>query len=84
MTEPVMILVALFVVALVIGTVVRAARAPKGARFRAAFSPYVGALEKHQELHTGQRGVQDVMIEAVHEQEHGGRAGDRGDGAAER
>ncbi|MFF2372436.1 hypothetical protein [Agromyces sp. NPDC058110] len=61
-----------FALALVVGTIARAVRAPKGGRLRAAFSPYVGALEKHQELHTGQRGVQDTMLEAVQEQEQGG------------
>ena len=66
------LLVAAFVLALVIGTIVRAVRAPKGRRFREALAPLMGAGEKYQELHTGQRGLQDTMIEAQQEQEHGG------------
>ena len=66
------LLVAAFVLALVIGTIVRAVRAPKGRRFREALAPLIGAGEKYQELHTGQRGLQDTIIEAQQEQEHGG------------
>ena len=66
------VLVAAFVLALVVGTIVRAVRAPKGRRLREALSPLMGAGEKYQELHTGQRGLQDTMIEARQEQEHGG------------
>jgi hypothetical protein len=65
----IMWLVAAFVLALVVGTVVRAVRAPKGERFRAAFSPLMGAGETYQELHTGQKGLQDSVIESIQESE---------------
>jgi len=63
------LLVAAFVLALVIGTILRAVRAPKGRRFREALAPLMGAGEKYQELHTGQRGLQDSVIESIQEQE---------------
>jgi hypothetical protein len=62
-------LAVLFVVALVIGMTVRAVRAPSGSRMRAAFGPVMGAGEAYQELHTGQRGLQDSVIESIREQE---------------
>lgn len=65
--------IALFVIALVVGTAVRAVRAPRGRRMREAFGPLAGAGETYQELHTGQRGLQDSIIESVQEQEHGGQ-----------
>jgi hypothetical protein len=65
----VMGLVAAFVLALVVGTVVRAVRAPKGKRLREAFSPLMGAGETYQELHTGQKGLQDSVIESIQESE---------------
>ena len=75
---------ALFAVAIAIGVVVRLVRAPRGtrSRLRHAFGPIAGAGEIWQELHTGQRGLQDSIIEAVQEQEHGGagREGGEGDG----
>ena len=58
-----------FVLALVVGTIVRAVRAPQGRRLREAFSPLMGAGETYQELHTGQRGLQDSVIESIAEQE---------------
>ncbi|MFE5670704.1 hypothetical protein ACFQ58_03745 [Agromyces sp. NPDC056523] len=63
------ILVALFAAALVVGMAVRAARAPRGHRLRAAFGPIMGAGETYQELHTGQRGLQDSVIESIAESE---------------
>ncbi|MFE6965268.1 hypothetical protein ACFVAJ_09150 [Agromyces sp. NPDC057679] len=66
--------IALFAVALVVGMVVRAVRAPSGHRMREAFGPLAGAGETYQELHTGQRGLQDSIIESVQEQEHGRRS----------
>ncbi|MFF2275962.1 hypothetical protein [Agromyces sp. NPDC058126] len=65
--------IALFAVALVVGMVVRAVRAPRGQRMRGAFGPLAGAGEVYQELHTGQRGLQDSIIESIQEQEHGGQ-----------
>jgi hypothetical protein len=63
------ILAALFAAALVVGMTVRAIRAPRGQRMRAAFGPLMGAGETYQELHTGQRGLQDSVIESIAEQE---------------
>ncbi|TYL53848.1 hypothetical protein [Agromyces mariniharenae] len=62
-------LVVLFVVALVVGMTVRAVRAPRGQRLRAAFGPIMGAGETYQELHTGQKGLQDTVIESIQESE---------------
>ena len=63
------LLAALFAAALVVGMTVRAVRAPRGSRMRAAFGPIMGAGETYQELHTGQRGLQDSVIESIQEQE---------------
>jgi hypothetical protein len=63
------LLAALFAVALLVGMTVRAVRAPRGSRMRAAFGPIMGAGETYQELHTGQRGLQDSVIESIQEQE---------------
>jgi hypothetical protein len=60
-------LVAAFVVALIVGTTVRAVRAPRGRRMRAAFGPMMSAGEVYQELHTGQKGLQESVIESVQE-----------------
>ncbi|MFK4731188.1 hypothetical protein ROT00_15980 [Agromyces mediolanus] len=59
-----------------VGVVVRLIRAPRGARsrLRHAFGPIAGAGETYQELHTGQRGLQDSIIAVVQEQEQGGGA----------
>ncbi|MGR0318959.1 hypothetical protein [Agromyces sp. ZXT2-3] len=73
-------LTAAFVAALVIGMVVRAVRAPRGQRARAAFGPIMGAGETYQELHTGQRGLQDSVIEAIAEQEQRPARTDADDG----
>jgi len=62
-------LAALFALALVIGMTVRAIRAPRGRRARAAFSPLMGAGETYQELHTGQKGLQESVIESIQESE---------------
>ena len=62
-------LAALFALALVIGMTVRAVRAPRGQRARAAFGPLKGAGETYQELHTGQKGLQDSVIESIQETE---------------
>jgi len=56
---------AAFVLALVVGMTVRAIRAERGQRMRAAFSPLMSSFEVHQELHTGQRGLQDSIIESI-------------------
>ncbi len=58
-----------FVLALIVGTIVRAVRSPKGRRLREAFSPLMGAGETYQELHTGQKGLQDSVIESIQESE---------------
>jgi hypothetical protein len=63
------LLVAAFGAVLVVGMTVRAVRAPRGSRMRAAFGPIMGAGETYQELHTGQRGLQDSVIESIQEQE---------------
>ncbi len=63
------ILLGLFAAALVVGTIVRAVRAPKGERLREAFSPLMGAGETYQELHTGQKGLHDSVIESIQESE---------------
>lgn len=63
------ILLGLFAAALVVGMIVRAVRAPRGQRFRAAFGPIMGAGETYQELHTGQKGLHDSVIEAIQESE---------------
>lgn len=63
------LLAALFAAAILVGMTVRAVRAPRGSRMRAAFGPIMGAGETYQELHTGQRGLQDSVIESIQEQE---------------
>ena len=63
------VLLALFAAALVVGMTVRAVKAPRGSRLRAAFGPIMGAGETYQELHTGQRGLQDSVIQSIQEQE---------------
>lgn len=63
------VLGAILAAALVVGMTVRAVRAPRGRRLRAAFGPMMSAGEVYQELHTGQRGLQDSVIEAIQEQE---------------
>lgn len=63
-----------FAVAIVVGMTVRGVRAPRGQRLRAAFGPLAGAGETYQELHTGQRGLQDSIVASVQEQEQGGGA----------
>lgn len=63
------ILGALFAATLVVGITVRAVREPRGQRLRAAFGPIMGAGEVYQELHTGQRGLQDSVIESIQESE---------------
>lgn len=77
--------VAVFALAIVIGFVVRWIRAPKGARsrLRHALGPLMSAGEKYQELHTGQRGLQDSIIEAVQEQESQGSERGSGDGTSD-
>ena len=60
---------AAFALALVIGMTVRAVRAPRGQRARAAFGPIMGAGDTYQELHTGQKGLHDSVIESIQEQE---------------
>ena len=60
------ILLGLFAAALVVGMTVPARR---GQRFRAAFGPLMGAGEMYQELHTGQKGLHDSVIESIRESE---------------
>lgn len=78
------ILAALFAAALVVGMTVRAVRAPRGRRMRAAFGPIMGAGETYQELHTGQRGLRDSVIESIAEQEQRPSRTDADDGPRER
>lgn len=78
------ILAALFAAALVVGMTVRAVRAPRGQRMRAAFGPIMGAGETYQELHTGQRGLRDSVIESIAEQERRPSRTDADDGPGER
>jgi hypothetical protein len=63
---------------------VRAIRAPRGQRMRAAFGPVMGAGETYQELHTGQRGLQDSVIESIAEQEQRPSRTDAADDSGER
>jgi hypothetical protein len=63
------VLGALLAAAVVVGMTVRAVRAPRGRRLRGAFGPMMSAGEVYQELHTGQRGLQDSVIESIQEQE---------------
>ncbi|MBM7832807.1 hypothetical protein JOE59_003512 [Agromyces cerinus] len=73
--------VAVFALAIVIGIVVRWIRAPRGtrSRLRHALGPLMSAGEKYQELHTGQRGLQDSIIESIQEQESHGSGRGTGD-----
>ena len=73
--------VALLAVAIVVGIVVRWFRAPQGtrSRLRHVLSPVMSAGEKYQELHTGQRGLQDSIIESIQEQEPQGSERGTGD-----
>ena len=59
----------LFVLALAVGMTIRAVQAPRGQRLRAAFGPIMGAGETYQELHTGQKGLRDSVIESIQESE---------------
>ena len=63
------ILLGLFAAAIVVGMTVRAVRAPRGQRFRSAFGPLMSAGETYQQLHTGQKGLQDSVIESIQESE---------------
>ena len=63
------VFVVLFVLALIVGMTIRAVRAPRGQRLRAAFGPIMSAGETYQELHTGQKGLQDSVIESIQESE---------------
>lgn len=78
------LLAALFAAAILVGMTVRAVRAPRGSRTRAAFGPIMGAGETYQELHTGQRGLQDSVIESIAEQEQRPSRTDADDGPRER
>ncbi|MGW9632192.1 hypothetical protein ACWGST_15960 [Agromyces sp. NPDC055520] len=66
--------IALLAIAIVVGIVVRWVRAPRStrSRLRHALGPLMSAGEKYQELHTGQRGLQDSIIECIQEQESQG------------
>ena len=77
--------VAVFALAIVIGIVVRWIRAPRGirSRLRHALGPLMSAGEKYQELHTGQRGLQDSIIESIQEQETQGSERGTGDDAGQ-
>lgn len=74
----------LFVLVIAIGVVVRWVRAPRGvrSRLRHAFGPIAGAGETYQQLHTGQRGLQESIIESVQEQEHNAGGATHEDAAA--
>jgi hypothetical protein len=71
----------LFVLVIAVGVVVRWIRAPRGvrSRLRHAFGPIAGAGETYQQLHTGQRGLQESIIESVQEQEHKAGGAERED-----
>lgn len=73
--------IAVFALAIVVGIVVRWIRAPRGirSRLRHALGPLMSAGEKYQELHTGQRGLQDSIIESIQEQESQGSERGTGD-----
>ena len=73
--------IAVFALAIVVGFVVRWFRAPRGtrSRLRHALGPLMSAGEKYQELHTGQRGLQDSIIESIQEQESQGSERGTGD-----
>ncbi|MDQ0893752.1 hypothetical protein [Agromyces ramosus] len=75
---------AAFVLVIVVGIVVRWVRAPRGARsrLRHAFGPIASAGETYQQLHTGQQGLQESIIESVQEQEIGGAEQAHGDTTA--
>ena len=49
---------------------------------RHAFGPLMGAGETYQELHTGQKGLQDSVIESIQEQETKGSKRETGAGSA--
>lgn len=70
---------ALFALIIVIGMVVRFVKAPSGSRLRHTFGPLMGAGEKYQELHTGQKGLQDSVIESIQEQETKGAKRETGE-----
>ena len=71
----------LFALVIAVGVVVRWIRAPRGtrSRLRHAFGPIAGAGETYQQLHTGQRGLQESIIESVQEQEHKAGGAERED-----
>jgi hypothetical protein len=71
---------AIFAIVIVIGMVVRFVKAPSGSRVRHAFGPLMGAGEKYQELHTGQKGLQDSVIESMQEQQTTGARRETGEG----
>ncbi len=72
--------IALFALIIIVGMVVRFVRAPSGSRMRHAFSPLMGAGETYQQLHTGQKGLHDSVIESIQEQETKGARRETGEG----
>ena len=75
--------IGLFALVIVVGMVVRFVKAPSGSRMRHAFGPVMGAGDRFQELHTGQKGLHDSVIESVQEQETKGakrETGEAGEG----
>ena len=73
---------AIFALIIIVGTVLRFVKAPSGSRMRHAFGPLMGAGETYQELHTGQKGLQDSVIESIQEQETKGAKRETGEGDA--
>ena len=74
--------IAIFALVIIIGMVVRFVKAPSGSRMRHAFGPLMGAGDKFQELHTGQKGLHDSVIESVQEQETKGAKRETGEGGS--
>jgi hypothetical protein len=74
--------IAIFALVIIIGMVVRFVKAPSGSRMRHAFGPLMGAGDRFQELHTGQKGLHDSVIESVQEQETKGAKRETGEGGS--
>jgi len=72
-----------FALVIIIGMVMRFVKAPSGSRMRHAFGPLMGAGDQYQELHTGQKGLHDSVIESIQEQETKGAMRETGEGEDE-
>lgn len=71
---------ALFALLIIVGVVVRFVKAPSGSRMRHAFGPLMGAGATYQELHTGQKGLHESVVESLQEQETKGAKRETGEG----